>query len=194
MTSGRLADAPRFHAETVAEWHAWLAEHHATSDGVWLSRWKPATGRPTFGYEEMVEEALAVGWIDGQAWAPDPNTTLLWFTRRRPRSVWSRLSKERVARVEASGRMQPAGAAAIAAARADGSWTVLDEVEDLVVPADLAAALDARPPAREHWESFPPGARKAVLRWLVDARRPETRAARVAEAARAAAEGVAARR
>lgn len=193
MTTGRLADAPRFHAETVAEWRDWLAGHHATSDGVWLVRWKPATGRPTFGYEEMVAEALAVGWIDGQAWAPDEATTMQWFTRRRPGSVWSRLSKERVARLEAAGLMQPPGAAAVAAARADGSWTVLDEVEALVVPADLAAALDATPGARAHWDSFSAGARKAVLRRLVDAKRPATRAARVAEAARLAGEGVPAR-
>lgn len=194
MPTGRLADAPRFHADTVEDWRAWLAEHHATSDGVWLSRWKPSTGRPTFGYEEMVAEALAVGWIDGQAWAPDPETTLLWFTRRRPRSVWSRLSKERVARLAAAGRMQPAGTAAVAAAQADGSWTVLDEVEDLVLPADLAAALDARPGARGHWDAASPGARKAVLRRLVDAKRPETRAARVEEAADLAARGVVGRR
>lgn len=194
MVTSRLADAPRFHAETPEQWAAWLAEHHATSDGVWLVRWKPATGRPTFGYEEMVAEALAVGWIDGQAWAPDEDRTMLWFTQRRPRSVWSGLSKQRVARLEAAGRMQPAGAAAVAAAQADGSWTILDEVEAMVVPDDLTAALAARPGARAHWDGFRPGARKAVLRWLVDARRPQTRAARVEEAARLAAEGVPARR
>lgn len=194
MPTGRLADAPRFHAETPEQWRAWLAEHHTTSDGVWLSRWKPATGRPTFGYEEMVAEALAVGWIDGQAWAPDEETTLLWFTPRRAGSVWSRLSKERVARLEDAGLMQPAGAAAIEAAKADGSWTLLDDVEAMVMPDDLTAALDTLPGARTHWDGFRPGARKAVLRWLADARRPATRAARVAEAARLAAEGVPARR
>jgi uncharacterized protein YdeI (YjbR/CyaY-like superfamily) len=194
VPSGRLADAPRFHAETPEQWRAWLAEHHATSDGVWLARWKPATGRPTFGYEDLVAEALAVGWIDGQAWSPDDEVTMLWFTPRRPGSVWSRLSKERVARLEAAGRMQPAGAAVVAAAQADGSWTLLDDVEALVEPDDLTAALDATPGARAHWDAFRPGARKAVLRWLVEARRPETRAARVAEAARLAAQGVPARR
>lgn len=194
MVTSRLANAPRFHAQTPEQWAAWLAEHHATCDGIWLVRWKPATGRPTFGYEEMVAEALAVGWIDGQAWAPDEDRTMLWFTPRRPRSVWSALSKQRVARLEAAGRMQPAGTAVVAAAKADGSWTILDQVEAMAVPDDLAAALDARPGAREHWDGFRPGARKAVLRWLVDARRPQTRAARVEEAARLAAEGVPARR
>ncbi len=82
-----LADRPRFHAETVEDWRAWLAEHHATSDGVWLVRWKPASGRPTFGYEEMVAEALAVGWIDGQAWAPDPDSTRQWFAPSASRTI-----------------------------------------------------------------------------------------------------------
>ncbi|WP_454049765.1 YdeI/OmpD-associated family protein [Cellulomonas sp. Marseille-Q8402] len=188
-TGGPLTDRPRFHAESVPEWRAWLAAHHATSTGIWLVRWKPGSGRPTFGYEEMMLEALAVGWIDGQAWAPDPGTTMQWFTPRRPRSGWSGPNKERVARLEAAGLMQPAGAAAVAAARADGSWTLLDDVEALVVPEDLAAALDALPGARAHWDSSSRSARTAVLRRLVDARRDATRAARVAEAARQAAEG-----
>jgi uncharacterized protein YdeI (YjbR/CyaY-like superfamily) len=194
VAGGPLADRPRFHADDVGRWRAWLAEHHATSDGVWCVRWKPATGRPTFTYEEMVLEALAVGWIDGQAWAPDPDTTMQWFTPRRPGSGWSGPNKERVARLEAAGLMQPAGAAVVAAAHTDGSWTLLDDVEALVVPDDLTAALDALPGARAHWDGFSRSARMAVLRWLVDARRDATRAARVAEAARRAAEGVPARR
>jgi uncharacterized protein YdeI (YjbR/CyaY-like superfamily) len=194
VAGGPLADRPRFHAETLGEWRAWLAEHHTTSPGVWLVRWKPATGRPRFEYEEMVLEALVVGWIDGQAWAPDPDTTMQWFTPRRPGSGWSGLNKERVARLEAAGLMQPAGAAAVAAARADGSWTLLDDIEALVVPDDLAAALAALPGARAHWDGFSRSARMMVLRWVADARRDATRAARVAETARKAAEGVPARR
>lgn len=187
-------DAPRVPVSTAAELRAWLVEHHDSSSGVWLLRPRPAPGRTVPSYDELIEELLAFGWIDGQAATLDQDTAMLWVTRRRPGSGWSRLSKERVARVQASGRMEPAGAAVIAAAQADGSWTLLDEVEALVVPPDLEAALAARPGAREHWDAFTPGARKVLLASIVTARRPATRAARVEEAARSAERGVPARR
>jgi uncharacterized protein YdeI (YjbR/CyaY-like superfamily) len=114
---------------------------------------------------------------------------MLYFSPRKPRSGWSRPNKERVARLEAAGAMQPAGAAVVAQARADGSWTLLDEVEDLVVPDDLAAAFDAHLGSREQWDAFPPSARRGILEWIVQARKPETRAARVGETARLAAVG-----
>ncbi len=99
-----------------------------------------------------------------------------------------------MARVEASGRMTDAGRAVVARARADGSWLLLDEVERGVVPADLAVALDERPAAREHFDAFPPGVRRSILVWVVQARRPETRAARIRETAEQAARGVPAHR
>lgn len=186
-------DAPRVAVSSGAELRAWLVENHDTSPGVWLVRPRRVAGRDVPTYDELIEELLAFGWIDGQAAPLDAENALLWVTRRKPRSGWSRLSKERVARVVASGRMTPAGAAVIAAAQADGSWTLLDEVEALVVPPDLEEALAALPGAREHWDGFRPSRRKLVLGWIVTARRPATRAARVAETARAAAAGVPAR-
>ena len=182
-------DAPRLHVESREELRDWLAEHHATSDGVWLVRWRPATGRPAPSYDDAIEEALGFGWIDGQSSPLDDERSMLWLTRRRAGSGWSRLSKERLARVEAAGLLTEAGARVVEAAKADGSWTRLDDVEALVVPPDLAAALAALPGARAHWDAFRPGARKETLRWIVDARRPATRAARVEETARLASEG-----
>lgn len=190
MASPRDPGARTVHVETVEQWRAWLAEHHEEPGGVWVVRWKPATGRPAPGYDPVIEEALAVGWIDGQADSLDDERSGLWVTHRRRGSVWSRLSKQRVARVEESGRMQPAGRAVVEQAKADGSWTRLDEVEDLLVPDDLAAALAALPGAREHFDAFTPGRRKAILRWLVDARTASTRANRAAQAAEAASRGL----
>jgi len=152
--------------------------------------WRPATGRPRVTYEQAIEEGLCFGWVDSLSNPLDAERTRLWFTPRRPGSPWSRTNKERVARVEADGRMTDAGRAVVERAKADGSWTYLDQVEDLVVPDDLAAALAALPGARERWDAFRPAARKAALRWLLDARRPATRAARVAETARLAQQGV----
>jgi uncharacterized protein YdeI (YjbR/CyaY-like superfamily) len=184
-----LRDRDRVHAETVAAWRAWLDEHAATSEGVWLVSWKTATGRPRMSYDDAVTEALAHGWVDSVPAALDDERSMLWFSRRTPGSAWSRPNKERVARLLAEGRMRPAGQAAVDAAKASGRWELLDEVEDGVVPDDLAAALAARDGARERWDAFPRSARRAILEWIVQARRPETRARRVAETAEKAARG-----
>ena len=176
-------DGERVHPETVQEWRAWLDENHETSPGVWLVSWKKHTGRPTVGYEEAVTEALAVGWVDSKGKRLDDDRTMLYLTRRRPTSGWSRPNKQRVERLLAEGRMGPAGQAAIDAAKETGTWSLLDDVENLVVPDDLAAAFAAHPPAREHWDAFPRSARRATLEWIVQAKRAETRAKRVAEAA-----------
>ncbi|WP_309133979.1 YdeI/OmpD-associated family protein [Cellulomonas sp.] len=183
----------RLLVETAAGWRAWLTEHHATSPGVWVVRWKPSSGRPVLGYEPLVEEALAFGWIDATQRTVDDERTEMWFTRRRPGSGWSRLTKERLARVEASGRMTDAGRAVVEAARADGSWTLYDDAEAGVVPDDLSAALQADAQAGAGWRRLTPGVQRAQLRWLAEARRPQTRAGRVERIASAAAAGRSAR-
>lgn len=190
MPGPRDPEALHVHAETVTEWRAWLAAHHADADGVWLVMWRPQTRRPRVTYEQAIEEALCFGWIDSLSNPLDDERTRLWFTPRRVGSPWSRTNKERLARVEADGRMTDAGRAVVERAKQDGSFTYLDDVENLVVPDDLAAALEERAGARAHWDSFTPAARKVVLRWILDARRPATRAARIAETARLAEQGV----
>jgi len=177
------------HAETRAAWRAWLVEHHARSPGAWLVSWKRHTGRPAVPYADAVEEALCVGWVDSTPRVLDADRSMLRFTPRKARSGWSRPNKERVARLERAGLMLEAGRAAVERARADGSWTLLDAVEDLVVPDDLAAALAAHPPAAQEWECFPRSARRGILEWIVQARTSATRAKRVAETARLAAQG-----
>jgi uncharacterized protein YdeI (YjbR/CyaY-like superfamily) len=179
----------RVHAEDRQQWRRWLAEHHGDRDGVWLVSWKKHTGRPRMTYDESVEEALAYGWVDSRPGRLDDDRTMLWFSPRKPTSAWSRPNKERVARLEAEGRMAPAGRRAVAAARANGAWERLDAVEDLVVPDDLAAAFAAHPGSRERWELFPRSARRAILEWIVQARRAETRRRRVEETAVLAARG-----
>ncbi|SDS46238.1 Uncharacterized conserved protein YdeI, YjbR/CyaY-like superfamily, DUF1801 family [Nocardioides scoriae] len=183
------ADAERLHVEDVAAWGAWLAEHHADPGGVWVVWWKRATGRPAPSYEELVREALCWGWIDSTSKGLDAERTMMWFTRRAPGSGWSRPNKLRLEELYAADRMRPPGEAVVDAARADGSWTLLDDVEALVVPEDLAAALADRG-ARERWDALGRSARRAALVWLVEARRPATRERRVAEVAERTAAGL----
>jgi uncharacterized protein YdeI (YjbR/CyaY-like superfamily) len=171
------------HVETRTELREWLAEHAATSPGAWVVTWKKATGRPAPSYDDVVEEALCVGWIDSTNRTVDAERTAQRIGPRRRRSGWARTNKVRIERLEAQGLMTDAGRAVIDRAKADGSWKLLDTVEDLTVPDDLAAALDARPPARTNFDAFPRSARRAILAWVAQAGRPETRRRRIEETA-----------
>ena len=178
------------HVGSRAEWRAWLAAHHESPDWIWLVYPKKGSARFTdLTYDALVEEALCFGWIDSVARGHDADHAAIRMSPRRPGSGWAATNKRRVERLVADGRMTPAGLARIEAARRDGSWEALDAVERLQVPADLAAALDATPEARRHFDAFPPSARKLALTWIAAARRPETRASRIAETARLAARG-----
>ncbi len=151
--------------------------------------WRRSTERPAPTYDELVEEALCVGWVDSTGRAIDDERTALRFTPRKRGSGWARTNKDRVARLSAARLMLPAGTAAVEAAQADGSWSRLDEVEKGIVPDDLGRALDERPPARSEFEAFPPSVRRGILAWIVAAKRAETRARRVRETAELAARG-----
>jgi uncharacterized protein YdeI (YjbR/CyaY-like superfamily) len=181
-------DAEDVEPRTVEEWAAWLAEHHDRGVGVWLVAARHAAERAV-SYEDCVVEALRWGWVDSTARPVDEQRSKLWFAPRRPGSVWTRPNKERIARLEAEGRLEAPGRAAVDAARASGRWTLMDAVEDRVVPEDLAAAFAAHPGSREHWDRFAPSAQKQLLGWIILARRPETRARRVLATAEAAARG-----
>jgi uncharacterized protein YdeI (YjbR/CyaY-like superfamily) len=174
-------DYPVVHAETRQQWRDWLAENHATVKGVWLCSWRTPTNRPRCPYPEAVEEAICFGWVDSTNMILDEDRGLQLYTRRRPKSSWTRLNRTRAAEMEERGLMTDAGRAAIAAAKSTGWWTILDSVEDLIEPPELAAALDAEPSARANWDAFPPSARKFLLWGIVSAGRDETKAARIAK-------------
>ena len=181
-------DREQVQVESVEQWRNWLAANADRGAGVWLVTWKRATGRPAPSYDELVVEALAQGWVDSTAGTLDEQRGMLWFAPRKRGSGWSRPNKIRITSLEAEGRMQPRGAAVVEAAKADGSWTLLDEVEDLVVPADLVAALE-QAGARAAWEAFPRSVKRGQLERLVQAKRAATRAQRLVEISTAAAQG-----
>jgi uncharacterized protein YdeI (YjbR/CyaY-like superfamily) len=161
----------------------WLAEEHTRTTGVWLVSGRPGSDLPRMAYEDLIAVLLAYGWIDASVRTLDQRRSLLWISPRRRGSVWSRPNKQRVAALQAEGRMLPPGQAAIDRAVADGSWTVLDGPEALAIPEDLAAAFDAADQqARANFDAFPPSARKQVLTQIALARTPGTRAKRVATA------------
>jgi uncharacterized protein YdeI (YjbR/CyaY-like superfamily) len=176
---GAQGEGERFEPDSPAAWSAWLAENHTRGKGVWLVTPRKGTGRQVVDYETAVTEALRYGWVDATQRSLDAERTMLWFAPRRPHSGWAASNKARVERLRAEGRLEPAGEEAVRVARENGSWTLLDDVELLVVPGDLADELAARPGTRAHWDALPVSARRAALTHLVQARRPETRRRRI---------------
>ena len=192
MTDGNTNDTFGYgtvEARTREEWRAWLEVHHETSPGIWLISHKKASGKAAVGYAESVEEALCFGWIDSHKRKLDEERAIQLFTPRRRKSPWSTLNKERIERIIADGTMTPAGMAKIEAAQQDGSWAIYDTIEALTMPADLDAALATNPAAGATFRAFSPSQTKQLLWHIESAKRPETRARRIAEIVAAAAEG-----
>lgn len=177
-----------FHPLTCSEWRQWLIEHYTSSTGIWLVYYKKASGKPRVSYDDAVEEALCYGWIDGQARRLDEERSMILFTPRKPRSVWSKPNKERVARLIEAGRMLEAGLLKINVAKQNGSWDALTDSDAQLIPPDLADALQANPTAQQHFAAFSPSAQKNILAWISSAKRPETRAQRVQATVTCAAE------
>ena len=168
--------------ESDAHWEAWLQEHHATSDGVWVKIAKKASGIPTVAYPEVLDTALCFGWIDGQRKALDDSYFLQRFTPRRARSRWSQINRDKVAALTKAGRMRPAGLAEVERAKADGRWdAAYAGVRTMEVPDDLQRELDARPDAAAFFATLNSQNRYSILYRLHDAKRPETRARRLAK-------------
>ena len=180
---------PLIHPKTIDEWRRWLTRHHHDTNGVWLARWKKASGKIPLDYAQIVEEALCFGWIDGVTNTLDDGRQAQLLTPRRRGSGWSPSNKERVQRLVADGRMTDAGMRVIEAARADGSWSMQDAAEALIEPPELASALDASPEARRHWDAFPRSPRRALIWWVMSAKRSETRQRRVTTIAEEASQG-----
>lgn len=178
------------HPMSRAAWRDWLQANHTRDEGVWLIRYKKTTGKPYVDFDEAVEDALCFGWIDSLPRKLDDERTMLYFAPRKAGSNWSALNKTRVEKMIAAGLMTPAGMAKIDAAKADGSWAALDDVEALVIPPDLDAAFDAYPNSRENFTTFPRSTQRGILEWILNAKRPETRAKRVDETARLAADNI----
>jgi len=151
------------------------------SAGVWIEMARKASGIPSVTHAEALEAALCYGWIDGQRASLDDRRFLQWFGPRRPRSTWSQVNRAKAEALIASGQMQPAGLREVERARADGRWDAAYESQSTAkVPPDLAAELDRDPAARSFFESLDSRNRYAILYRIQIAKRPETRARRIA--------------
>lgn len=164
-------------------WREWLIKNHNTKQSVSLICYKTKANKPTISWSDAVEEALCFGWIDSIRRTIDEESFTQFFSRRKPNSGWSKINKAKVEQLIAAGLMAPAGFECIKRAQANGSWFILDEVEELKVPADLTAALKSKEGAETFFTGLSKSVRKAMLQWITLAKRPETRQKRIAELA-----------
>jgi len=171
-------------------WEAWLEKKHATSDGLWLKIAKKGSGIESLTFAEALDVALCYGWIDSQADKFDGDFWLQRFTPRKSRSKWSQVNREKVARLIEAGRMKPAGLREVERAKADGRWDAAYEPPSAAtVPDDLRRELERDEGAREFFETLDSTNRYAILYRIQDAKKPETRARRIAKYVAMLAEG-----
>jgi uncharacterized protein YdeI (YjbR/CyaY-like superfamily) len=173
---------PQLAFASPAEWEKWLEDNHSASDGLWIKIAKRDSGIESVRYPEVLESAICFGWIDGRREALDDQYFLQRFTPRRPRSKWSRINRDKAERLIAEGRLRPAGHAEVERARADGRWEAAYEGQRrITVPEDLQRELDSRPEAKAFFAELTGQNRYAILYRLQDAKKPETRARRLAK-------------
>jgi uncharacterized protein YdeI (YjbR/CyaY-like superfamily) len=160
-------------------WRQWLEQNHQDSIGIWLVYYKVKSGHPSIKYSEAVQEALCFGWIDSKIQSLDESRYRQIFTPRKPKSVWSKLNKQYIEELIAQGQMTEAGLAKIVAAKQDLSWTILDEIEALIIPEDLKQALALDETANRYFTAFNNSTKKNILLWIQSAKRTETRLNRI---------------
>ncbi|GGM90014.1 hypothetical protein GCM10009721_14220 [Terrabacter tumescens] len=176
-----VAGQPVISFASVSDCEAWFSEHHADHRGIWLKIGRKGVAQ-TVTYPEALDVALCHGWIDGQKRGCDETHWLQRFTPRGPRSTWSRINRDKVEALTEAGRMRPAGQAQVDAAKADGRWAAAYAGQrSATVPDDLAVALAADPQAQAFFETLSGANRFAVLYRVQEAKKPETRAARIAK-------------
>ncbi|MBW2454509.1 MAG: YdeI/OmpD-associated family protein [Deltaproteobacteria bacterium] len=177
-----------YRARSRSAWRSWLRKNHRRKTEIWLLLYKKHVDKPGVSYAEAVEEALCFGWIDGILKRIDDESHVIRFSPRKPKSRWADSNRRRVAAMIEAGQMTPAGMALVEAAQKSGAW---DETETLdrppSMPQDLAAALARNQRAAHNFDGFAPGYQRDYLRWVLAAKRPETRQRRIREVVKRAA-------
>jgi uncharacterized protein YdeI (YjbR/CyaY-like superfamily) len=175
------AGVKTFYAKTQKEWRKWLEKNHQSEKSVWLIIYKKGSETPSVYYPDAVDEALCFGWIDSKPNKRDDESYYQFFAKRNPKSNWSKVNKDKVARLLEKALITPAGLEVIEIARQNGTWYALDEIEQLFIPEDLLNLLDKNKTAYKNWEGFPRSSKRGILEWISNAKRPETRQKRIEE-------------
>ena len=178
-----MKETESFYPENRQQWRNWLLENHNRKDAVWLVCYQVKTGKPNVSWSDAVDEALCFGWIDSTRRSLGDGCFIQFFTKRKASGTWSKINKEKVERLINEGLMTEAGLSVIELARQNGSWEILDQVEELVIFDDLEVAFGQVEGSKEFFLSLSKSTRKMILQWVVMAKRSETRQKRVEEIA-----------
>jgi uncharacterized protein YdeI (YjbR/CyaY-like superfamily) len=170
------------------QWRQWLQENHDKKQSIWLVYYKKKSNLPTVNWSEAVDEALCFGWIDSQKKSIDEEKYMQFFCRRKSNSTWSKVNKAKIQRLEEEGLITQAGFDSIETAKLNGSWTILDEVEELIIPEDLENEFQNRPGSKSYFLSLSMSDRRNILQWLVLAKRQQTRLMRIQKIGKLAAQ------
>ncbi|MBK7691775.1 MAG: YdeI/OmpD-associated family protein [Bacteroidetes bacterium] len=168
-----------FYPKRIADWRAWLQKNHMSKQAVWLVYYNKKSGIESISWSEAVDQALCFGWIDSKRISIDNNTSHQFFSKRKPKSTWSKINKNKVQALIEKGLMTNAGLACIETAKQNGSWTILDEVEELIIPEDLEIEFRKKPVANEFFTNASKSVKKIILYWLLSAKTIETREKRI---------------
>lgn len=179
-----------FYARNRNAWRSWLQKHHCSKEYIWLIIYRKGSATSSVYYDDAVEEALCFGWIDSKPNKRDDESFYLFFGKRKPKSSWSQLNKTRIERLITEGKMTDAGMKMIDLAKQTGTWTALDKISNLEIPKDLALLLKKNKQAGANFSGFPPSAKKGILEWIQNAKRPETRLKRINETVELAANNI----
>lgn len=183
-------DIPTFYAKSQAAWRKWLEKNHLKEKAVWLIIYKKAAQVPSVNYAEAVDEALCFGWIDSKANTKDDLSYYQYFAKRNPKSKWSKVNKDKVAKFIKEGKMAPEGLAMIELAKKTGTWEALNAVDALIVPDDMLKLLKKNKTAFTNWNSFSRSVQRGILEWISNAKREETRQKRIDETITLAAQNI----
>ncbi len=175
------AEAKEYYPASKKEWRKWLEKNHAIEDSVWVIFYKKKVNKPTLTWSDSVDEALCFGWIDSTKKSMDEERFIQYFCKRKAKSTWSKVNKDKILILRALGEMRPAGEACIEIAKTNGSWEILDSVEALILPADLEEKLKLTPGYLEAFLALTKSIKKPFLYRLVSAKRQETREKRMDE-------------
>ena len=179
-----------FYPANKQEWRQWLQENHSTKQSIWVVMYKKDSGIPTITWSDAVDEAICFGWIDSTKRPVDHEKSIQYFSKRKPTSTWSKINKAKVERLTNDGLMTEAGLDSVEIAKQNGSWNILDDVEDLVIPTDLEKAFKIHKGLKEYYLGLSRSAKKMALHRLVMAKLPETRQKRIIEMAELAAQKI----